>query len=129
LSEHDRLLRVLLDRYGGREVNTTGDGFIATFPSALMALRCAAAIRDGVRALELQVRIGVNTGEVELVENDVRGVTVHAAARIMALAGASEVLTSAMTRNLVDGSGLKFEDRGEHSVKGFDNPISVFALA
>ena len=81
-------------------MNTTGDGFIATFPSAVGALRCAAAIRDGVKALGLQVRVGVNTGEVELGETDVRGVTVHAAARIMALAAPSEVLASELTCNL-----------------------------
>jgi class 3 adenylate cyclase len=129
LGQHNRLVRALLDRFGGHEVNTTGDGFIVTFPSAVSALRCAAAIRDGVRSMELEVRIGVHTGEVELVDNDVRGVTVHAAARIMALAGHSEVLTSALTRNLVDGSGLQFEERGAHEVKGFDSPITVFALA
>ena len=117
-----------MDRFGGHEVNTTGDGFIATFQSAIAALRCAAAIRDGVAALGLQVRVGVNTGEVELVDNDVRGVTVHAAARIMALAGPSEVLTSDLTRVLVAGSGLRFEERGAHEVKGFDEPVTVFAL-
>ena len=129
LGEHDRLIRTQLDRFGGHEVNTTGDGFIATFQSAISALRCAAAIRDGVRALGLEIRVGVHTGEVELVENDVRGLTVHAAARIMALAGPSEVLASELTRTLVAGSGLSFEDRGAHDVKGFDQPIMVFALA
>ena len=128
LGEHDRLVRTLLERFGGHEINTTGDGFIATFQSAIGALRCAAAIRDGVRTQNIEVRIGVNTGEVELVENDVRGVTVHAAARIMALAGPSEVLTSELTRNLVAGSGLKFEERGAHDMKGFDHQITVFAL-
>jgi class 3 adenylate cyclase len=129
LGQHDRLIRKLLDRFGGHEVNTTGDGFIATFQSAIAGLRCAAAIRDGVAPLGLQVRVGVNTGEVELVGNDVRGVTVHAAARIMALAGPSEVLASDLTRVLVAGSGLRFEERGAHEVKGFDQPLTVFALA
>ena len=128
LSEHDRLVRTSLDRFGGHEVNTTGDGFIATFQSAIAALRCAASIRDGVRSLGLQVRVGVHTGEVELVQNDVHGVTVHAAARIMALAGPSEVLTSDLTRTLVVGSGLSFVERGAHQVKGFDQPVTVFAL-
>ena len=129
LGEHDRLIRTARDRFAGREVNTTGDGFIATFQSAISALRCAAAIRDGVKSLGLQVRVGVHTGEVELVENDVRGVTVHAAARIMALAAPSEVLTSELTRTLVAGSGLSFAPRGAHEVKGFDQPVTVFALA
>ncbi len=128
LDQHDRLIRSLLDRFGGQEVNTTGDGFIATFPSAIAALRCAAAMLGVVKSLGIEVRIGVNTGEVELVDKDVRGVTVHAAARIMALAGASEVLASELTRNLVAGSGLVFEERGTHHVKGFDVPITVFAL-
>jgi class 3 adenylate cyclase len=129
LSEHDRLVRTQLDRFGGQEINTTGDGFIATFQSAVSALRCAAAIRDGVNALDLAVRVGVHTGEVEVVANDIRGVTVHAAARIMALAAPSEVLASELTRNLVDGSGLSFEQRGAHAVKGFDHPVTVYALA
>ena len=128
LAEHDRLVRTHLERFDGHEVNTTGDGFIATFPSAAAALRCAASIRNALPALALAARIGVHTGEVELVENDVRGLTVHATARIMSLASASEVLTSELTRNLVDGSGLTFEPRGEHDVKGFDRPIAVFAL-
>ena len=81
LGEHDRFIRTQLDRFGGHEVNTTGDGFIATFQSAISALRCAAAIRDGVKTLGIEVRVGVNTGEVELVDNDVRGVAVHAAAQ------------------------------------------------
>jgi class 3 adenylate cyclase len=128
LGQHDRLVRSQLDRFGGHEVNTTGDGFVATFQSAISALRCAAQIRDGVRALDIEVRIGVHTGEVELVPNDIRGVAVHAAARIMSLAGPSEVLTSALTKGLVAGSGLSFVDRGAHTVKGFDEPIAVFAL-
>ncbi|HYI23057.1 MAG TPA: adenylate/guanylate cyclase domain-containing protein [Candidatus Limnocylindrales bacterium] len=129
LAEHDRLVRARFERFGAQEVNTTGDGFIATVPSAIGALRCATAIRDDVAALGLAVRIGVHTGEVELVADDLHGVTVHATARIMALAGPSEVLTSELTRNLVDGSGLRFDERGSHSVKGFDRPITVFALA
>ncbi len=129
LAEHDRLVRARFERFGAREVNTTGDGFIAIVPSAVSALRCAAAIRDDVTALDLAVRIGVHTGEVELMADDLHGVAVHATARIMALAGASEVLTSELTRNLVDGSDLRFDARGSHSVKGFDRPITVFALA
>jgi class 3 adenylate cyclase len=129
LGEHDRLVRSQLDRFGGHEVNTTGDGFIVTFQSAVQALRCAAAIRDGVRTLDLEIRAGVHTGEVELVEGDVRGVTVHATARIMSLASPSEVLTSDLTRNLVGSAGLVFAERGSHDVKGFDQPMTVFALA
>jgi class 3 adenylate cyclase len=128
LAEHDRLVRARIDRFGGREVSTTGDGFVATFPSAVGALRCAAAIRDGVGATGLAVRIGVHTGEVELLPDDIRGVAVHAAARIMALAAPSEVLASAVTRGLVQGSGLRLEEAGSHQVKGFDLPLEVYRL-
>ena len=128
LADHDRIVRARIDRFGGREVNTTGDGFVATFPSAVAALRCAAAIREAVAATGLEVRVGVHTGEVELLPSDVRGVAVHAAARIMALAEPSEILASSVTRGLVEGSGLRLTHRGVHRVKGFDNPLEVFRL-
>jgi class 3 adenylate cyclase len=129
LADHDRVVRARLERFGGHEVNTTGDGFLATFPSAVGALRAAVAIRDAVSGIRLQVRIGVHTGEVEQVADDIRGLAVHAAARIMALAGPSEILTSAATRGLVEGSGLVFAERGTHELKGLDRPMEVFALA
>jgi class 3 adenylate cyclase len=128
LAEHNRLVRNRFERSGAHEVNTTGDGFIATFPSALAALRCASSIVSGVQSLGMQVRIGVHTGEVEIVPNDLRGAAVHATARIMSAAGPSEVLTSNITRTLVEGSGLTFEDRGSHALKGFDQPMELFAL-
>jgi class 3 adenylate cyclase len=128
LADHDRITRARLERYGGHEVNTTGDGFVATFPSAIGALRCAAAIRDAVAAIGLEVRIGVHTGEVELLPGDIHGSAVHAAARIMALASPTEILASAVTRGLVDGSELRFTERGAHEVKGFERPIEVFRL-
>jgi class 3 adenylate cyclase len=129
LAEHDRMIRTLLDRYGGHEVKTTGDGFVATFPSAIASLRCATAMRDGAEHLGLRLRIGINTGEVEVVENDIRGVAVHAAARIMALAEPSEVLVADMTRQLASGAGLVFDNRGAHELKGFDQPMTVYGLA
>lgn len=128
LADHDRVVRAWLERFDGREINTTGDGFIATFPSAVGALRCAAAVRDAIAAMGLEVRIGVHTGEVELLAHDIRGVAVHATARIMALAGPSEVLASSVTRALVDGSGLGFRDRGAHQAKGLERPVDVFLL-
>lgn len=128
LAEHNRIIRGLLERFRGREVNTTGDGFLATFASAAAALRCAAAIRAEVSTLGIHVRIGVHTGEIELLPNDVGGVAVHAAARIMALGGPSEVLVSAVTRALAEGSGLRFEERGRHQLKGLDLPMELFAL-
>jgi class 3 adenylate cyclase len=128
LADHNRIIRRQLERFGGREVKTTGDGFIATFPSAASALRCAAEIVAGVKTLGIEVRVGVHTGEIEDLTDDVRGIAVHATARIMSLAGPSEVLASSVTKALVDGSGLRFEDRGAHEIKGFDETAEVFAL-
>jgi class 3 adenylate cyclase len=129
LAEHNRLIRAQLDRYRGREVNTTGDGFLATFGSAGGALRSAIAMRDEVRGLGIELRIGVHTGEVEVLPNDIGGVAVHAASRIMALGRASEIIVSSVTRGLVEGSDLRFEERGRHAVKGLDRPVEVFSLA
>jgi class 3 adenylate cyclase len=129
LSEHNRLVRAQLGRFRGTEVNTTGDGFLATFGSARAALRCALALRDTVRGLGIELRIGVHTGEVEVMPNDIAGLAVHAAARVMALGGASETIVSAVTRGLVDGSDLRFETRGRQTVKGLEQSIEVFALA
>ena len=128
LSDHNRLVRAQLLRFGGSEINTTGDGFLATFRSAVAGLRCAAAIVDTLRETGIEVRIGVHTGEVEPIGNDIGGVAVHAAARIMALAGPSEVFASAVTVGLADGSGLAFEAKGSREIKGLDRPIEVYRL-
>jgi class 3 adenylate cyclase len=128
LAEHNRLIRAQLDRFRGREVKTTGDGFLATFGSAAGAIRSAIAMRDAVRSLGVELRIGVHTGEVDVLPNDVGGVAVHAAARIMALGRGSEIIVSSITRGLVEGSDLQFEERGRHQVKGLERPIEVFAL-
>ncbi len=128
LSDHNRLVRAQLLRFGGSEVNTTRDGFFATFRSAVAGLRCAAAIRDALRDIGVEVRIGVHTGEVEPIGNDIGGVAVHAAARIMSLAGPSEVFASAMTVGLAEGSGLAFEAQGAKEVKGLERPIEVYRL-
>ena len=127
-SDHNRLVRAQLVRFGGSEVNTTGDGFLATFRSAVAGLRCAASILEALRETGIEVRIGVHTGEVEVMGNDVGGVAVHAAARIMALAGPSDVFASAVTAGLADGSGLAFEGQGLREVKGLDRPIEVYRL-
>ena len=129
LSEHNRLVRAQLDRFRGREVTTTGDGFVATFGSAGGAMRCAVAMRDAVRGLGIELRIGVHTGEIEVLPDDIGGVAVHAASRIMALGRASEIIVSSITRGLVEGSDLRFEERGRYSVKGLERPIEVFLLA
>lgn len=128
LSDHNRLVRAQLLRFGGREVNTTGDGFLATFKSAVAGLRCAAAILAALRDSGTEVRIGVHTGEVEPMGNDIGGVAVHVAARIMALAAPSEVLASAMTVGLAEGSGLTFDSQGSRKVKGLERPIEVYRL-
>ncbi|MGH2418595.1 MAG: adenylate/guanylate cyclase domain-containing protein [Candidatus Limnocylindria bacterium] len=128
LTEHNGLVRAELRRFGGSEVNTTGDGFLATFRSAVAGLRCASAVLEALRDTEIKVRIGVHTGEVEIMGSDIGGVAVHASARIMALAGASEVFASSVTVGLADGSGLAFEAQGSREVKGLDRPIEVHRL-
>jgi class 3 adenylate cyclase len=127
LARHNQLVRRVLDRYRGREVATTGDGFLATFDGAARAVHCAAALCNAVQTLGLTIRIGVHTGEVEYVAGNVRGVSVHAAARIMQLAQPGEVLVSATTHGLVDGSGLAFENRGAHELKGLSGARQLFA--
>lgn len=128
LGRHNRLVRRELDRYRGREVATTGDGFLATFDSAARAVGCAAAIARAVETLDLHIRAGVHTGEVEYVAGNVRGVTVHAAARVAALAAPGEVLISSTTHDLLDGSGLAFADRGSHELKGLTGARQLFAV-
>jgi class 3 adenylate cyclase len=128
LGAHNRAMRTELDRARGREIATTGDGFVATFASAISAARCALAMRDAAQELGVPIRVGIHTGEVEIVGEDVAGVTVHAAARVMGLGGGSEVIVSSLTRALLDGSGLRFEGRGRHHVKGLDEPIDVSLL-
>jgi class 3 adenylate cyclase len=128
LSDHNRLVRAQLLRFGGSEINTTGDGFLATFRSAVAGLRCATAILEAIRETGVEVRIGVHTGEVEPIGNDIGGVAVHAAARIMALAGPSQAFASAMAVGLAEGSGLTFEPQGAKEVKGLERPIEVYRL-
>jgi len=118
VASHDAVVRRELTRFGGFERSTAGDGFFATFDGPARAVRCALAIRDGVRTLGLEVRAGVHTGEVELAGADVRGIAVHIGARVASLAGPSEVLVSSTVKDLVAGSGLAFEDAGEHELKG-----------
>lgn len=128
LSEHFAAARAELERYGGREVKTTGDGLLATFDGPGQALRCAAAIRRIASRDGLQIRTGIHVGEVEIAGEDVRGVTVHAAARIMAAAGPNEILVSDLTRALAGASGLRFEDRGVHELKGLEGEWSLAAF-
>jgi class 3 adenylate cyclase len=118
LDAHDAIVRSQLARFRGREVNTSGDSFLATFDGPQRAIRCAMAIRDAVRPLGIQVRAGLHTGECEVRGEDIGGIGVHIGARVSAKAGPSEVLVSSTLRDLVIGSGLEFEDRGAHELKG-----------
>jgi class 3 adenylate cyclase len=118
LDRHHTAIREQLERFRGTEVDTTGDGFLATFDGPARAIRCALAIGDAVRSLGLEVRIGVHTGECELIGKKVGGLAVHIAARILASAHDGEVLVSATVKDLVIGSGLSFHDRGDHRLKG-----------
>jgi class 3 adenylate cyclase len=128
LADHNALVRAQLLRFGGAEVNTTGDGFLATFRSAVAALHCAAAIVTALPDAGIAARIGVHTGEIEPMGRDIGGVAVHVVARIMALAGPSDILASGVTVSLADGSGLGFEGQGHREVKGIDRPMEVFRL-
>jgi class 3 adenylate cyclase/quercetin dioxygenase-like cupin family protein len=126
--QHNDRIRTQLDTFRGRELATTGDGFLAMFDGAARAVRAAAAMADAVTDLGLEIRAGLHTGEVEVVGGQARGVTVHAAARVAAIAGAGEILVSGTTHDLLDGSGLAFEDRGSHELKGLTGPRQIFAL-
>jgi pimeloyl-ACP methyl ester carboxylesterase len=128
LDAHNAAVRRELARYSGEEIDTAGDGFLALFDGPARAIRCGLAIRDALGPLALDVRAGVHTGEVERPAGDKpRGIAVHIGARIMSLAGAGEVLVSSTTHDLVAGSGLEFEDRGEHLLKGIEGPRRLYA--
>jgi class 3 adenylate cyclase len=129
LDAHDAVVRSQLARFRGREVNTSGDGFLAMFDGPQRAIRCAMAIRDAVQALGIQVRAGLHTGECEIRGDDIGGIGVHIGARVSALAGPNDVLVSSTLRDLVIGSGLEFEDRGTHQLKGVPGEWRVFAVA
>jgi class 3 adenylate cyclase len=129
LDAHDAVVRSQLARFRGREVNTSGDGFLAMFDGPQRAIRCAMAIRDAVQALGIQVRAGLHTGECELRGDDIGGIAVHIGARVSALAGPNDVLVSSTLRDLVIGSGLKFEDRGANELKGVPGEWRLFAVA
>jgi class 3 adenylate cyclase len=129
LGRHNRIVRDQLDRFRGREVQTTGDGFLAVFDGAGRAIHAARAVRDVVRQLSIEVRQGVHTGEVELVGDDVRGLTVHEASRIAGSAAGGEILVSATTKLLADGSGLDFAEVGPRELKGLAGERQLFAVS
>jgi class 3 adenylate cyclase len=115
-----------IERLGGRRVTTTGDGILASFDAAAAAVRCAIAIAAAAEASGIALRLGVHVGEVELAGDDVRGVTVHEASRVMASAGGGEILVSEAVRLLCSGSDLTFEDAGEHELKGVQGPRRLY---
>jgi class 3 adenylate cyclase len=129
LDAHDAIVRVQLNRFRGREVNTSGDGFLAMFDGPHRAIRCAMAIRDAVQSLGIEVRAGLHTGECEVRGDDIGGIGVHIGARVSALAGPNDVLVSSTLHDLVIGSGIGFEERGAHQLKGVPGEWRIFAVA
>jgi class 3 adenylate cyclase len=128
LDAHDQVVREQLRRFRGREVNTTGDGFFAVFDGPARAIRCAQAIRDATAAMDTPIRLGLHTGECEQRGDDLAGLAVHIAARVGALADGSEILVSRTVTDLVAGSGIRFEPRGEHQLRGVPGTWSVYAV-
>jgi class 3 adenylate cyclase len=128
LDNHDTMVRHELERFGGFEVNTAGDGFVASFPSPSAAIACADALVDAIRVLGIEIRVGIHAGEVEVRGDDVAGMAVHIGARVAALAGPSEVLVSSTVRDIVTGSRHRFADRGEHDLKGVPGQWRLCAL-
>jgi class 3 adenylate cyclase len=128
LQQHNERIRAAIDSVRGREMATLGDGFLAIFDGAAKAVRAAQTMAESVAELGLQLRIGIHTGELEITGGQARGVAVHTAARIGALAEAGQILVSATTCDLLDGSGLTFDDHGEHLLKGLRGKRALFLL-
>jgi class 3 adenylate cyclase len=129
LADHDALVESEVERFRGRKVKSTGDGVLATFDGPGRAIRCACAIGEAVRSLGIDVRAGLHSGEIEFQGDDVAGMAVHIGARVSALAGAGEVFVSSTVKDLVAGSGIHFEDRGEHKLKGVPGSWKLYAAA
>ena len=128
IAEHNDRAQRQIDKFRGREVKTTGDGLLVVFDSPAAGVRAGAGIVEATAGLGIELRVGVHSGEVELTTTDVRGIAVHTAARVMSAAGAGEVFVSRTTRDLAAGSGLEFESRGTHLLKGLAEPVELFAL-
>jgi class 3 adenylate cyclase len=128
LREHHSRVRRELARFRGREVDTAGDGFFATFDGPARAIRCACAVRDSLSELGLDIRAGLHAGECELLDDKVTGIAVHVGARVAAQAGAGEVLVSSTVKDLVAGSGIDFEERGTAELKGVPGEWRLYAV-
>jgi class 3 adenylate cyclase len=128
LERHHSTVRQILARYRGREIDTAGDGFLASFDGPARGIRCAVAVRDALASLGIPVRSGLHTGEVERVGDKLAGIAVHIGSRVAAVADAGEVIVSSTVRDLVAGSGIDFEDRGLHELKGLDEPRRLYAV-
>ncbi|HXR30448.1 MAG TPA: adenylate/guanylate cyclase domain-containing protein, partial [Solirubrobacterales bacterium] len=129
LEQHQALVRRRLEQFEGREIKTTGDGFLATFEGPTRAAECARQIADDMPSLAIAVRAGLHTGEVELMGDDVGGIAVHVAARISALASPGTVLASRTVRDLAAGSGIEFDSAGSHELKGVADEWELFSVA
>lgn len=128
LEEHYRLVRELLERFRGREVTTTGDGFLASFDGPARAIRCGQALIERLAHSNIPIRAGIHTGECETIGDDLAGIAVHIGARIAALGGSGELLVSSTVKDLVVGSGISFEHHGEHALKGVSDPWMVYRV-
>jgi class 3 adenylate cyclase len=128
LLDHNARMREVINAFRGREMATTGDGFLVVFDGATNAVRCGAEMVRVARSLGVSIRVGIHTGEVEFIDDNARGVAVHAGARVLAVAGADEVVVSDTTRDLVEGSGLVFDDAGRHALKGLSGERQLYRL-
>ncbi|MCI0635363.1 MAG: adenylate/guanylate cyclase domain-containing protein [Actinobacteria bacterium] len=128
IDRHHAAVRAELERHRGREVDTAGDGFLATFDGPARAIRCAVAIREALRPLDIEIRAGLHTGELELAGSDVRGIAVHIGSRVAGEAGPGEVVVSSTVRDLAAGSGIRFEDRGPHPLKGVPDEWRLYTV-
>ena len=129
LNAHDRMVRGCLEQFRGREIKTTGDGFLAAFDGPGKAVNCASAIREGAKRLGVDIRAGLHVGEVELRGADIGGIAVHVASRVLSNATPAEILVSSTVKDLVIGSGIEFEDRGAHELKGVPGEWRLYAVA
>jgi class 3 adenylate cyclase len=127
LDSHDKLTRSYVEKYRGRVIKSTGDGTLAIFDGPARSVRCASALRDALAALGIAVRAGIHTGEIEQRGDDVGGIAVHIAARVQSLAEPGQILVSRTVTDLVSGSGLEFDDRGEHYLKGIPGAWRLYA--